>query len=180
MREIKIARRYAQAFFISSLKAKTIAKDIEEINLVVEYLKVHKKLFTILYHPFSRYELKEGILTQATANVSTEVKNFLFILLQKNRIKILPEIYNQLIFFQDKYLEIEKGEVLSVVHLTDEEQNKVIDKLQKLLNKKVILNFNLDKNLLGGLLIKVGNKVIDGSIKGSLKKLKESLITHYS
>lgn len=179
MREIIIARRYAQSFFITSLKNKTSEKNIQEIKNILDFFTANKNLFKILDHPFARLELKEAILNQAIVKFPQEIKNFTHLLLQKNRIQLLPEIYAQLIFFQDQYLEQEKGKVVSSVDLSEDEKKLLENKLQNILHKKLILIYEVSPKILGGIFIQIGNRVFDGTVRGALKKLRKKLITHY-
>ena len=67
-------------------------------------------------------------------------------------------------------------EVVTAIELTDEIKNKLIDKLQNIYNKQIKIKTKIDEDILAGMMLKIGDKVIDGSIKAKLNKMKSTLI----
>lgn len=103
-------------------------------------------------------------------------KNFLRLLSEHKRLAALPEI--ALLFKEYEALnnKVSEVEVTSAVPLNGSQQQKLTEKLAKTLNHQVSLRCLVDENILGGAIIKAGDKVIDGSVRGQLKRLLEFAI----
>lgn len=69
-----------------------------------------------------------------------------------------------------------KAKVKSVIPLTEEQRNRLNDKLQGKYNKKIIIEEEIDKSIIGGLYVRVGNDVIDGTLKSKLHEMKELML----
>ena len=107
--------------------------------------------------------------------VDSVMGNFLNLLVQKKRAEILPEIAEEYKTMVDEEKNISHGTVVSAVELSDELQQNVQATLEKLTGKKVELTTNVDPSIVGGIIAKVGDLVLDGSIKTQLAGLKDSI-----
>jgi len=107
--------------------------------------------------------------------VSKRLGSFLRVLAQKNRIKSLPVVYEEFARMAHEAL----GEVIIVVEtpfeLTEEEANDLSSILRRKLGRKIILEMRLQEDLIAGARIRVGDKVIDGSLKAKLESLREAV-----
>ena len=103
------------------------------------------------------------------------IRNFLRLLIDKNRIGAIKEIANYYSTLTDKILNIARADIITARPL----KNKVLDKLEKTLavltSKKVKIDVEEDASLIGGLVIKIGDLVLDGSVKTQLEGLRVSL-----
>ncbi len=108
--------------------------------------------------------------------VEQSVGNFIHILAEHKRLPLLPlilEQFEQLKTAEQKQVE---AEVISAFPLTEAQQQALIDKLQKKLATQVSLTLRVDESLLGGVMIRVGDLVIDSSVQARLKKLAEAML----
>ena len=101
--------------------------------------------------------------------------NFLSLLVQKKRAEIIPEIAEQFQIMVDEDNNISHGTVVSAVELDAQLQEKVQATLEKLTGKKVELTASVDPSIIGGVIAKVGDLVLDGSIRTQLASLKDSI-----
>ncbi len=107
--------------------------------------------------------------------IHDEAVNFLKVLIENDRLKLLPqiaELYEQYKADDEGYVNVE---VYSAYPLTKDEEKKYVAMLEKQLNKKVHATVSVDKSLVGGIRAKAGDKVIDGSISGQLQQLAKRL-----
>ncbi|MDD2761312.1 MAG: F0F1 ATP synthase subunit delta [Methylomonas sp.] len=107
--------------------------------------------------------------------IGDEVKNLLKLLVQNGKLKLLPNIstlYEEYKANDEGYVNVE---LYSAYALTKAEQHKYVAMLEKQLNKKVNATVSIDKSLIGGILAKAGDKVIDGSVSGQLHQLAKRL-----
>ncbi|MHB1948543.1 MAG: F0F1 ATP synthase subunit delta [Gammaproteobacteria bacterium] len=170
-----IARPYALAAFEYALDkhdlagweamlhtAAIIAQDTDMAPLLTSPEVTQKQLV----------ELFCGILG---AKLDAEKKNFISLLGEYNRLDALPEILALFSNYRAQYEKSITVEVFSATKLENAEQQKFIDALTRRLKRKVTLQCAVDDSLIGGALIRAGNMVIDGSVRGKLNRLLESL-----
>ena len=174
----KAAFKYAQGLFELAKDEGTVDTILLELEEVLEIINQNQDLFNVLYHPRLGKKKKKEIVTEIfKAEVSKYLLNFLQLLIDKKRIEHLNEIYKEF-----KHLvETERGEaslkveVQSPIELDDTRAEKLKSKLEEIFDKQVELVVDIKPQLLGGLVLKVGDKVIDGSIKRQLKNLKNNI-----
>ena len=102
-------------------------------------------------------------------------QNFLTVLSENHRLQLLPEISLQFDVLKANREKSVDVELVAAHELDAEQQQKLSDALSAKLERKVNMQVSLDKNLLGGAVIRAGDLVIDGSIRGRLAKLAESI-----
>lgn len=171
-----IANRYAEALFELS-EEENITKEIyNELNNVVDIIKNNKDLDNVLKSPLvAKAEKVQLIETLFNTKINNNLKNFLKILVEKGRISSLKSIkltFKELL--NDKHNIIE-GTVISAIALTDEKVKELEEKLSKKYNKNVTLENKVDESILGGVLVRLGNTQIDGSVKTRLDNIKDQL-----
>ena len=171
-----IANRYAEALFQLS-EEENITKEIyNELHDVVEVIKNNKELDNVLKSPLVAKNEKTQLIEALFNNkINNDLKNFLKILVEKGRISSLKSIeltFKELL--NDKHNIIE-GTVISAIALTEKQVKELEEKLSKKYNKNVTLENEVDKNVLGGVLVRLGNTQIDGSVKTRLNNIKDQL-----
>ena len=171
-----IANRYAEALFQLS-EEENITKEIyNELHDVVEVIKNNKELDNVLKSPLVAKNEKTQLIEALFNNkINNDLKNFLKILVEKGRISSLKSIeltFKELL--NDKHNIIE-GTVISAIALTEKQVKKLEEKLSKKYNKNVTLENEVDQSILGGVLVRLGNTQIDGSVKTRLNNIKDQL-----
>ena len=109
------------------------------------------------------------------ADVSQIMANFLNLLAEKDRANVLPEIAATFQTMVDDEKNICQGTVVSAAELSAALQDKTKETLEKLTGKQIVLTTEIDPAIIGGIIAKVGDLVLDGSIKTQLEGLKESI-----
>ncbi|SFJ55267.1 F-type H+-transporting ATPase subunit delta [Terrisporobacter glycolicus] len=171
-----IANRYAEALFQLS-EDENITKEIyNELHDVVETVKNNKDLDNVLRSPLvAKIEKVKLIESLFNNKINNNLKNFLKILVEKGRISSLKSIeltFKQLLNDKNNIIE---GTVISAIPLTDEKVKELEGKLSKKYNKNVTLENKVDQSILGGVLVRLGNTQIDGSVKTRLDNIKDQL-----
>ena len=171
-----IANRYAEALFQLS-EEENITKEIyNELHDVVEVIKNNKELDNVLKSPLVAKNEKTQLIEALFNNkINNDLKNFLKILVEKGRISSLKSIeltFKELL--NDKQNIIE-GTVISAIALTEKQVKELEEKLSKKYNKNVTLENEVDQSILGGVLVRLGNTQIDGSVKTRLNNIKDQL-----
>lgn len=174
-----IGKKYAQALI-------EIAKDKGELNKILEDLveisdafEISKELYNFLKSPIVKIEDKKDTMRSLFKNrLNEDTLNFVELLLDNNRIGMFDAIvycYRQSL---DEINEVARGTVLCAVDLDDDQKYKIEKKLSSKLSKEVHLDYEVDNSIIAGIVIKLGDKLIDGSVKTRLKKIKEELMTN--
>lgn len=171
-----ISNRYAKALFEVAKENRMTDRVKEDIVLFLN-LDRENNLNKIFTNPRITYFEKEKLLDNVlSGKISKIAQNFLKILLRKKRMHLLPDIYNDYFLLVEEEKGEKVAEVKSKVPLSEEEERKLIVKLEEKFKKKIRLEKEIDEKILGGLIVKIEDKIIDGSVRGKLKKFKEQLI----
>ena len=176
MRQTILARRYAKALFSLGKEDGKNEQYSEVLSAIAELYKdetVENALVNPLYPVEARLKVmaKIGELAKADAIMA----RFLALLVEKKRADILPDIAAEMRIMVDQEQNISHGSVVSAIELDDALKGKIQQALEKITGNKVILETSVDPTIIGGVIAKVGDLVLDGSIKTQLNGLKESI-----
>lgn len=178
MRNTILARRYAKALF-SLGKEQGKTEEYSELLGAIAALYdeesggVGEALTNPLYPLEARQKMMAKIAEKAKADAT--MSGFLSLLVEKKRADILPDVAHEMKVMVDQDQNISHGAVISAVELDSELQQKIQATLEKITGNKVILQTEVDPSIIGGIIAKVGDLVLDGSIKTQLNGLKESI-----
>ena len=173
-----IAKPYGEALFDLCLEKQTLDSTQAEIEAVKEAFAENAEIFRFLNHPKITKEEKIAFIENVLkGRVSDDVTGFLVIIVDKGRYKDINKIFD---FFLDKvreYKKIGEASVTSAVTLSAEQKKKLEDKL--LTTTKYVqfdINYCVDSALIGGLVIRIGDRIVDTSIRTKLKTLSKELL----
>lgn len=171
-----IGKRYAYALFEAGLELDKLEKFKDDISKVSNILMEEIGLKKVLSHPkVSKNEKKELLNNIFKDLISPEVLNFLYILVDKRREKSILEINKEFIKLYNEHKNIVEVTVVTSVTMNEKAKEKLAKTLQNRLNKKIKLKNIVDKDIIGGVLLKIGNKVVDGTIKGQLQEMEKAI-----
>lgn len=172
-----LARRYAKALFVVGKEENALdeyAKAIEEFaSLYLSTPLVRDGLTNKMYPQDVRAKVMAEIVN--SAGITGIMANFLNLLAQKNRANVLPEIASTFQTMVDEDRNICQGTIITAKELQPGLQEKAKATLEKITGKQVVLKSQVDPSIIGGMIAKVGDLVLDGSIKTQLEGLKESI-----
>jgi F-type H+-transporting ATPase subunit delta len=168
------ATRYAKAIFEIALERQELEKwqsDLEIIAIPAQ----DKTVSGFLESPSVHSGDKIKVMTAALQGISPVALNLVRLLVVKGRFSLSPEIllhYKQLL---DEYRGIERAEVITAIPLSDDDKQKLETRLGAMINKKVIISPEVDESLLGGIVARMGGKLLDGSVRSKLENLKKEI-----
>jgi F-type H+-transporting ATPase subunit delta len=173
-----VARRYATALADVVMKSGETEIVKSELKSWEDLIKANANLQNAFANPSIAHLNKEKVLEDLLAKTkpSKTTANFLRILLRNSRLTELHEINEKFASVLDERSGIVSAEITSARPLSEAEKAEFQANLAKLTGKKVNLNFNLDENIIGGVVTRVGSTVYDGSVKTQLENLKQQLI----
>ncbi len=171
IKNIKVAKRYALAL------AQSADKDIDEvfdnINSINDVIYENEQFRTFFLHPVvSLKDKKEAVRVAFDGKVNKISLNFVETLLDENRFSIFGTIFELFKKEVDTIKNKQRVEVKSAVEIKEETKARLVEKLSKKLNKDIILDCETDKSIIGGLIIKIEDKVIDLSLRTKFETLK--------
>ena len=172
-----VSKTYGEALFDLALEDGTLTTIIEEVNIVKEAIAENPDLLKLLSHPKINKEEKLSVIENIfKGRVSDSLVGFLVIIVQKDRYDDLDGIFEYFIAKVREYKNIGVASVTSAVELTEEQKKQVEQKLlQTTKYTQFELSFYVDKNLIGGLVIRIGDRVVDSSIRTKLQMLAKDL-----
>jgi F-type H+-transporting ATPase subunit delta len=171
----EIARVYAQALFEAALDQNKLDVIHEQLDEFTDAVAENRDLQVFLFSPyFSSAEKRDGI-ERALSGAEPELTNFLELLIDKNRMPVIFRIrdrFDELWAEANKRLEVT---VTSAVELDPEIVRKVGAEIERQTGRTVDLRSEVDDQLLGGLRLRVGNMVLDASLRNKLERLRKEI-----
>lgn len=178
MSETVVARRYADALFQLAIEKGTAESVLNELNIVKDVFQKDENLSNILTHPKIKQTEKVELIDTVFVGMEKDVVNTLKILVQRDRVEIVLSVINDYINLYNDRNGIAIAKVYSVRALTDQEKTSIELSFKAQLNKQTITIENIiDPSLIGGLRIRVGNTIYDGSISNQLNRFKANLVS---
>lgn len=175
MRAMALALKYAKGLFTVAKelgKTQEFGKELNQIkDLLVSMPEVLSALQNPIYPPDLKLEIIQEILK--VVKVDPEIERFLNLLVERRRIQFIKEIVTMYQELLDEELNIARGEVITAYPISEEEKKELEEILKNYLKKEVILESRIDEEIIGGVKIKIGDLIFDGSVKTQLIKFKE-------
>jgi len=178
VRHTILARRYAKALFsLGKEQGKTEEYSGMLGALAGLYADGAAGVGDAVTNPLYPLDVRQKVMAKIAGSMQVDaiMTSFLNLLIEKKRADILPDIAEAMQGMVDKDQNISHGSIVSAVELDNALLEKIQATLEKLTGNKVILETQVDPSIIGGILAKVGDLVLDGSIKTQLNGLKESI-----
>jgi len=165
------AQNYAEALFESG---QTFTPDLE---LILEVIKSSADFVHIMSNPAIDLNVKYSILDEIFKDkIDEKVLQFVKILTEKNRLGEFEEI---LVSYKEKVNDhegIKVVEITSAIELNEDFKTRITNKLGEKLNKKIVPQWNIDKEIISGLVFKIGDDIIDTSIRNKIESIGKNII----
>lgn len=171
-----VAGRYAGALFEVAKERHLIDEFEAELEVVSQVVSGHKDLKRVINHPQINREDKKALLEKVFKNdVSKEVLNLLKVLVDRDREQVLDELKDEYTTIANEYRGIVEMTVTTASPLTNDEETKLADAFSHHLNKKLRIHAKVDPKVIGGVLVKIGNRLYDGTLSGKLERFSKEL-----
>lgn len=168
--------RYAIAFLDLSIQEKSVNNDREELKILKNVLKENKEYQRILYGKNISLNEKYDLIDRSFKDLSSHTRSFLKVIVKNNISFYMYEIIKESLYRFDDYLNIESGTLYFAKKPSDEDIKKIIETIEKDLNKRIDLNIVIKPDLIGGFKVVLKNNIYDASIKTKLDSLKNYLV----
>lgn len=176
MKETRVATRYAASLLDLALEQNALEKVNEDMWLIKGAIKGNRDLSIMLQSPLIKADKKNEILSAVfKGKVNDLTLSFLSLLAKKRRESKLEQIVEEFHDLYNRHKGIQMAIVTTAVGLDENLRKKVLDMIKAQTNSEIALVEKIDKDLIGGFTIQIGDKKIDSSIVRSLKSLKREL-----
>lgn len=173
-----VARRYAEAFFSIAQETNKIDDYQNELKSIVQSVQETEGLGEYLAHPMIPGKEKKEIVDKIYAQtVSAVTLNFLKMVIDKKREIYLDLIYTEYEAMADESRNMQKAELISAMPVSDDDLKILAENLSSATGKEVQLKLTVDPAIIGGVKIRIGDKIVDASVAKKLEMLKTSLKT---
>ncbi len=173
-----VARRYAQALFELAAGRDLLTQVENELQQVVTVVAGSAELANILSHPQVPAQVKKQTMDKLfEGKISGITLSFVELLVDRRRQDHLQEIMEEYVALANQVQNVADAQVTTAIELTSEEQQEFDRKLAQLTGKKVRLTTKVDPAIIGGVVVQIGDKVIDDSLATKLNTLKNSLLS---
>ena len=170
----EMSKSYADALFSLALETNTVFETLMTLKAMRDGLCGTEGALDLLASPSIPKDERCAVLEKAFGDVQPEhVMSFVGVLVQHGHIRELNDCVEAYTALHDEHARLSTAYVTSAVELTEGEKAKLIEKLSQKLGRTIHLECAVDPSLLGGLVVHVDGKVIDGSLRSKLQEIKE-------
>lgn len=171
------AIQHAQEIFKTALEKKELNRWQSDLRRIAGLVK-DDTVFSLLENPEVSIDNKVKVLSERLGDMNPEAVKLVAELVAKSKLVEIGDIADEYQRLVDNYHGIEGvevAEIITTLPLDDEDKLKIAQRITSLIGKPVVLRTKVDPSLIGGIIIKVGDKLIDGSIRSKLDALKREM-----
>jgi F-type H+-transporting ATPase subunit delta len=174
---LRVTKRYITGLLNVAVEQHCV-DEVEEALAVIEHaLRQQPQVLRLLYHPTIPRPRKKSLLHAIIGSAAPDlVRRFTSHVIDKKRERILICCHGEYRLAADSLRGVMRGQVKSAAPLSTTRQERLQADLSRVLGKKVVLDFNLDPKLLGGMQVFVGSYIVDGSLIGRLGRMHRHLL----
>jgi ATP synthase F1 delta subunit len=173
----EIARVYAQALFEAARDADKLDEIHEQLDAFAEAMESSNDMRVFFFSPYFSSTEKREAISAAISGAEDELVNFLELLAEKHRMPAIFQIRRRL---DDLWAEAKKRlevTLTSAVELDSDVVGKVGAEIERQTDREIDMTAEVDPEILGGLVLKVGNRVLDASLRSKLERLRKEVAT---
>lgn len=174
-----VAKRWAHALVELALEDEGISKEdiLDDIKEVAENINASEELRNVINNPSVSTEEKQIVICKLFENkVMPIVYNFLYVLNLRKRLSIIADIADEFEKELEKIKNIVRVNVTSAIDINDDKKNDIKTKISEKLNKDVLVDWNVDSDIIAGLIFNINDTVVDNSIKHKLDDLTKKIM----
>lgn len=173
-----IVERYARAIFELGVESGQLAQLTEQVRRFAETYAGSRELRMVAENPLVPDEQRDAVLKEVGARLGLGelAVNAVRLLAQRRRLSALPDVAKRLGGLADEKAGIVRAKVVSAAPLSEDFYTKLAQKLEAKTRMKVVIEREQDPSLIAGVVTKIGDNTIDGSLKGRLQALERTLL----
>jgi len=168
------AKRYAQAIFEIALERNELDRWQSDLGKIAR-LGEDATVTAWLENPKLHFDIKTRLLSEQLGDINPLALNLACLLVARGRLSLAGDIAEEYQRLLDSYRGIEQAEVTTAIPLEDKDKQSLAQRLGAVVGKKVVLKLKVDPSLIGGIVARIGDKLLDGSTSSKLLALKREL-----
>jgi F-type H+-transporting ATPase subunit delta len=168
------ARRYAQAVFQIALEKNELERWQSDLEMIADVVS-DANVLGVLQNPKLKSEDKIGMFSKILKDINPLALNLVHMLITRGNIGMIGEIANEYRTLLDDYRGIKSADVITAVPIDDKDKEKLAEELSALIGSRVIVRSGVEPEIIGGIIARVGGKLLDGSTRSKLVALKREL-----
>lgn len=170
-------RRYALALYEVAESKGKVDEYLQDLREICDLIENNHDFYEVIRHPQINTRKKKQIFINIfKGKIDEELLSFLLILIEKDRILYLREKLNEMEKIDLERKNTLKGVIKTAVPLLDNEFNTLKDIFEKKYNKNIIFENKVDKKVLGGVYVRIGNDVIDDTVRSKVDEMKDLML----
>ena len=170
-------RRYALALYEVAESKGKVDEYLQDLREICDLIENNHDFYEVIRHPqISTRKKKKTFINIFKGKIDEDLLSFLLILIEKDRILFLKEKLAQMEIIDLERKNTIRGLVKTAVPLLPEEFDELKERFEKKYNKKILLEAVVDKSVLGGVYVRIGHDVIDGTVKSKIDEMKELVL----
>ncbi|XBS69817.1 F0F1 ATP synthase subunit delta [Acerihabitans sp. KWT182] len=171
---VTVARPYAKAAFDFAVEHQRVEQWQEMLSFTAEVSR-NNQMAELLSGAVAPETLSDTFISVCGDQLDPAGQNLIKVMAENGRLAVLPDVLEQFIHLRAALESTVEVEVISANALKDEQLAKITAAMEKRLSRKVKLNCKIDKSVIAGVIIRAGDMVIDGSVRGRLERLTDVL-----
>ncbi len=171
-----MARRYAGALFAVALNASRLDQVVGDLQSVAEAVHSSPPFAQVIRDPVMPQPRKQQLIERVLQGKVDDISlAFIRLLVEKRREEIIPDVAEELLALRDEYNHTLRVEARVAAPLRDDERQSLIQSLEHQTGYRIEFSVQIDPNVLGGVWLRMGDTVIDGSVRGNLERMRALL-----
>ncbi|QKJ89208.1 ATP synthase subunit delta [Paramixta manurensis] len=171
---ITVARPYAKAAFDFAVEHQSVERWQQMLSFAAEVAR-NEQMTDLLSGALAPEAMSASFIAICGDQLDEAGQNLIKVMAENGRLTALPAVLEQFIHLRDAHEATAEVDVISANTLSDEQLAKISAAMEKRLSRKVKLNCKIDKSVMAGVVIRAGDMVIDGSVRGRLERLADVL-----
>ena len=177
MKNARVARRYAMALMADAVQQKNIDNIAKDLELVGRTLAESRELRLFVAIPVVSQPKKRKVFGELWGNsIGKDTLTFINLLTEKSRESVLPDVVEQFEILHDEFLGVVNVEVRTAVEFNYPQEKELRQRLEHIMNRKARLQFVIDKTIKGGLIVRIGDTVLDSSVTRQLERMRDRFV----
>ena len=168
------AKRYSQAVFEIAVERQELDRWQSDLRKIVS-LGEDAAFTTLIESPKLRFNDKAKLLSERLGDMNPLALNLAYLLVTRGSFSMVGEIADAYQRLLDSYRGIEQAEVITAIPLDDDDKLRLAEHLGAIVGKKVVIKPEVDSSLIGGVIARIGGKLLDGSTRSRLEALKREV-----
>ena len=175
MKDLKVSNRYAKALLELAVETNNLEDCYSDMNAILTVCQDSKEFYLLLKSPIIKTDKKITIIEEVFSNKLSELTNgFIKIITSKKREAILDSVAKSFISLYKEKKNIISAKLVTATEIDSDTREEVLDFIKKKGHKNVDLQEKIDKSIIGGAIINIGNKQIDASVSNKINEMKQN------